>query len=172
MQILDKINKLRKIKQSLTDKAPSKEVETSTSSPSMSHSQADYPVQTMPEPVEIPCKTYTDEKGHFAYIDANTHKIFHVNLDTGKVYTPDEVNQLSLQHAVHSLPDSYKELKWQETINNDTLYDRFGSPMFTFEELSTALENKISSTNHNEDPSSSNKSSEDATKTDPWGFPL
>ena len=36
-------------------------------------------------PVEIPCKNYADEKGHFAYIDANTGQIAHVNLETGTV---------------------------------------------------------------------------------------
>ena len=91
------------------------------------------------EPVAIPCKNYDDEKGHFAYIDANTHQPSHVNLATGKPYTQDDVNRLSLQKATKNMSEAEQKLTWQQVISKDTLYDQFGSPVFTAEEITRAL---------------------------------
>ena len=95
------------------------------------------------KPVEIPCKNYTDENGHFAYIDIQTNKVVHVNLESEKIYTEDEVNQLCLKQITDTLPDDYKELTWQDVVNIDTLYDKFNRPAFTQQEIEEALKKKI-----------------------------
>ena len=110
-----------------------------------------------PEPVKIPCKNYVDEQGHFFYIDANTHQISHVNLDTGQIYTFEDVYRLSLSHAVASLSDEYQNLTWQQVLSENTVFDRFGSPLFTFEEVYNAKEKSRQTI---------------APKTDPFGLPL
>lgn len=115
-------------------------------------------------PVEVPCKNYDDEEGHFAYIDANTHQATHVNLITGQPYTQDDVNRLSFLKVANSLFPEAKNLAWQQVINNNTLYDQFGYPMFTVEEVQNALYKVQATDNHN--------SEENKPKTDPFGFPL
>ena len=118
-------------------------------------------------PVEIPCKNYADEKGHFAYIDANTGQIAHVNLETGTVYKLDDVYRLSLQHAVSALSPSYHQLTWQQTLNDETVYDRFGSPVFLFEEIQTAYDKYVKPT-----LSSNTGNISNPPKTDPFGLPI
>lgn len=133
----------------------------------------------LPDPIEIPCKNYNDEQGHFAYIDAYTHEITHVNLDTGKTYTQDEVKALSLKHATAVLSDDAKRLSWQQVITSNTLFDQFGSPSFTFEEIQNAL-NKLRQNNaaysyaqpQPVQTSTLDASAENKPKTDPFGFPL
>ena len=120
-----------------------------------------------PEPIEIPCKNYADEKGHFAYIDANTKQVSHVNLDSGKTYSQDEVYRLSLQHAVEPLSEDAHKLEWQQVINSETLFDRFGSPVFTFEEIQNALE-KARTTPQ---PLAENIAEGGKPKKDPFGLP-
>lgn len=145
---------------------------------SVQASRAELSQPKLPEPVEIPCKNYADEDGHFAYIDAETHKIFHVNLDNGKVYTQDEVNQLALQHAIRSLPDSYKSLIWKDVVNNNTLFDMFGCPIFTFDEIDVALQkisntqNTVSAPNNADTVINEGALKQGEQKTDPWGLPL
>ncbi len=95
----------------------------------------------IPAPVAIPCKNYDDERGHFAYIDANTQKTEHVNLDTGKKYSQDDVNRLSLSYATRYMSDAEKQLTWQQVVSKDTVYDQFGSPIFTEEEIKKAVTN-------------------------------
>ncbi len=114
-------------------------------------------------PVEVPCKNYDDEEGHFAYIDATTHQPMHVNLISGHPYTQDDVNRLSLFKVTSNLPGNAKNLTWQQVINNNTLYDQFGSPVFTVEEVNRVLEKMTTS---------ENMVSENPPKTDPFGFPL
>lgn len=92
------------------------------------------------EPVEIPCKNYEDEVGHFAYIDTNTNLPEHVNLTFDKKYTQDEINYLSFKYAVRNMSDAAKKLNWQQVISKNTLYDQFGSPVFTNEEIELAVE--------------------------------
>lgn len=120
-------------------------------------------------PIEAPCKNYMDEQGYFAYIDAYTHEVSHINLESGKIYTQDEVYQMSLSHAVRALPETYHNLTWQQVIDNDTSYDRFGSPVFTYEEINRALTKSKEPTS----PTTGEiqKQPNDEAKTDPWGFP-
>src|SRR5574344_1227131 len=47
----------------------------------------------------VPCKTYFDEKGHFAYIDAETHEPVHFNTETGNNYTKEDIYNLSFNYA-------------------------------------------------------------------------
>lgn len=126
------------------------------------------------EAIEIPCKNYMDEEGHFAYIDANTHKISHVNLNSGKIYNFDEIHSLSLKYILRALPDIYQNLKWEEVVSNNTLYDKFGYPMFTIEELDNALYNKnnIDQTEQILEDTNNKTLSEYNPQTDPWGLPL
>lgn len=95
------------------------------------------------EPIEIPCKNYSDEQGHFAYIDANTGQIAHVNLETGNVYKMTDVYRLSLQHAVSPLSPDYHRLTWQKMLSDETVYDRFGSPIFSFAEIQSGYEKYV-----------------------------
>ena len=125
------------------------------------------PQITYPEPIEIPCKNYVDEKGHFAYIDANTGQISHVNLDTGNIYKWDDIYRLSLEHSVAALSDQYHQLTWQQVLDDKTVYDRFGSPMFTFAEIQKAYDKHIKPTFLSEKTETDNQ-----TKTDPFGIPL
>ncbi len=123
-----------------------------------------------PDPIDIPCKNYTDEKGHFAYIDANTHQISHVNLDSGKTYTWDDVYALSLQHAVEPLSEEAHKLQWQQVLNEDTVFDRFGSPLFSFDEIQNAVE-KAQNTSDVE-PIASEEKANDKPKQDPFGLSM
>lgn len=110
------------------------------------------------EPVEIPCKNYEDEIGHFAYIDTNTNLPEHVNLTFDKKYTQDEINYLSFKYAVRDMPDVAKKLNWHQVISKNTLYDQFGSPVFTAEEIKQAIEHPQT----HETPSFVTSSGEDA----------
>ena len=110
------------------------------------------------QPVAVPCKNYADRPGHFAYIDANTNKAEHVNLVSGKKYTQDEVNTLSLHYATRNMSEAEKKLTWQQVVSKDTLYDQFGSPVFTEAEIKQAVEHPQT----NETPAFVTSSGEDA----------
>lgn len=118
-------------------------------------------------PVEIPCKNYADEQGHFAYIDANTGQIAHVNLETGTVYKLDDVYRLSLQHAISALSPFYHQLTWQQMLNDETVYDRFGSPVFSFAEIQAAYDKYVKPTQ-----SFGAENITNPPKTDPFGLPI
>ena len=172
MLSLEKLNSLRgiKTKKNATDPNAKDNIQKSeifnSEVPASSNSAPDSSTKA----VEIPCKNYMDEDGHFAYIDANTHKILHVNLNSGKIYNFDEIHSLSLKYILRALPDIYQNLKWEEVINNNTLYDKFGYPMFTVEELDNALHRK--SNVQNLENINNETSFEDTSGTDPWGLPL
>ncbi|MBQ4400012.1 MAG: hypothetical protein II830_01810 [Alphaproteobacteria bacterium] len=136
-------------------------------SPVTTEPQQQQPQNNYVSPIEIPCKNYADEQGHFAYIDANTHQTSHVNLDSGEVYTIEDVYRLSLAHSVKTLSATYHRLTWQQVMSNETLYDRFGSPVFSFEEIQTAYDKYIKPT-----ISSGTENVNNPLKTDPFGFPL
>lgn len=147
--------------------APNTEPATAMITPTQAQ-QAPQNSQTgYPEPIEIPCKNYADEQGHFAYIDANTGQISHVNLENGNVYKLDDIYRLSLQHSVAALSEEYHKLVWQQVLNDETVYDRFGCPIFTFEEIQTAYDKYIKPT-----ISSGTENVNNPLKTDPFGFPL
>ena len=189
MLTLEKLNELRGIKPSTPT---SKTVEDTSNIPlqgtisptsSSASSQIDrMSTQSSPspqkgepvQPVEIPCKHYADEAGHFAYIDADTKQIMHVNLENGKVYTQDEVNRMSIQHAVEPLSEDYKVLTWQQVMNRDTLFDQFGSPVFSFDDIQKAFDNlKQQNTNQEASAVSASETNEkNAPKVDPWGIPI
>ncbi|MBQ9271319.1 MAG: hypothetical protein IJ218_03540 [Alphaproteobacteria bacterium] len=174
MLTLERLNALRGI----SSNAP-KPVEPKTATPNniaqASSIQAAQPQNTQkqpeqksyPEPVEIPCKNYADEQGHFAYIDANTGQISHVNLETGNIYKLDDVYRLSLQHAVSALSPTYHQLTWQQMLNDETVYDRFGSPIFSFEDIQTAYEKYITPALAKDNTNDDNK-----PKTDAFGLPI
>ena len=180
MLTLERLNALRGI----SSKA-AKSTEQKTTAPASTSQTIDSKVETVtevvaqpqanpqksqicyPEPVEIPCKNYMDEKDHFAYIDANTGQISHVNLEKGNIYKLEDVYCLSLKHSVEALSDEYHQLTWQQVLNDETVYDRFGCPMFTFEEIQAAYDKYIKSTY-----SLGENKTEDKPKTDPFGIPL
>lgn len=186
MPIFDQLNKLRGIKQEepqpVQTAAPRRRMITpsdplpTATGPSVKVSDKEQVAPKLPEPVEISCKNYTDEKGHFAYIDANTKQIIHVNLDNGKVYTKEEVNQLSFKQSLSHLPSEYQNLTWQEVINKNTLYDEFGSPVFMLDEINAALNKNVNAQNEGSAEEKTGTVIENNTsntpKTDPWGFPL
>lgn len=140
MLTLEQLNALRGIKTPDKPK-PAANPATPQTAPQQAQKSVSEPQQTadIPDPVAIPCKNYNDEQGHFAYIDANTHKTEHVNLDTGKKYSQDDVNRLSLSYATRYMSDIEKQLTWQQVVNKDTVYDQFGSPIFTEEEIKRAV---------------------------------
>lgn len=179
MLTLEQLNKLRGIKPNKPESISNNKADTTINETIPSVNNATYDTKSeLPEPIEISCKNYTDEEGHFAYIDANTHKILHVNLDNGKVYTQDEVNQLSFKKATNFFPNDCSLLTWQEVVTDNTLYDKFGSPVFVFEEIDKALQKKLNSKNtiptDNELKSTAidDTSADDERKTDSWGLPL
>jgi len=118
-------------------------------------------------PVEVPCKHYKDESGHFAYIDAHTHQPVHFNMQSGKSYTQAEVNQLSLSLAAKNITDAEKTLTWEQVITDETLYDKFGSPVIGEEDVRAALD-KEASASHSEQSSQN----QDIPTEDPYGFPI
>lgn len=126
------------------------------------------PTQKSIQPINIACKNYLDEDGHFAYIDAYTHEVSHVNLNTGKVYTQEEVNQLSLSKSTLSLSDEAQKLSWEQVVSDETLYDQFGSPVFTYAEIQDAL-HKLRETSAAVQDSGLKV---DSSGKDPWGLPL
>lgn len=131
--------------------------------------QANQPQNDFMLPVEVPCKHYDDENGHFAYIDAHTKAPVHFNTLTGKSYNQDEINQLSLGFIIKNLPESAKSLNCDDIITDNTLYDRFGSPVFTEAEITNAMERKTANTFNN----SENKDNSDTLpKVDAFGFPI
>lgn len=89
-------------------------------------------------PIEVPCRYYDDEEGHFAYIDGKTHQPVHFNTDSGRTYTQNDINFLSLRYAARNLSPKERRLRPEQVINDNTLYDKFGSPVFTTEEIMRA----------------------------------
>jgi len=179
MLTLEQLNALRGIKSASTPATsaapanPAAPVASAENAPSSAATDTkDKPASVenkgYPDPIEIPCKNYADEKGHFAYIDANTKQVLHVNLDSGKPYSQDEVYRLSLQHAVAPLSEDAQKLEWQQVINSETLFDQFGSPVFTFEEIQNALE-KANATPPQ--PTAENVAEDGKPKKDPFGLP-
>ena len=81
-----------------------------------------------------------------------------MNLTFDKKYTQDEINYLSFKYAVRDMPDAAKKLNWQQVISKNTLYDQFGSPVFTAEEIKQAIEHPQT----HETPSFVTSSGEDA----------
>lgn len=166
---LERLNALRGIKTTKPSAQPNKNPD--DYSPPVNTDNSVNATPSMPakpnnsEQVEIPCKNYADEDGHFAYIDARTDKIVHVNLNNGKVYTQDEVKQLSLKYAVRELGTDYQTLKWQDVVNENTSYDQFGSPIFNQGEIEIAMQNKKTGVVNG-------TSSENEVEMDPWGLPL
>lgn len=140
MLTLEQLNALRGIKTPDKPK-PVANPATPQTAPQQAQKSVSEPQKTadIPDPVAIPCKNYNDEQGHFAYFDANTKKTEHVNLDTGKKYSQDDVNRLSLSYATRYMSDAEKQLTWQQVVNKDTVYDQFGSPIFTEEEIKRAV---------------------------------
>ena len=124
---------------------------------------------TYVEPVDVPCKNYDDEDGHFAYIDANTKQPVHFNTLTGQPYTQDDINKLSLNHSLKKMPEVSLNLLWNDVITNDTLYDKFGSPVISEQEIRNALNSREQNT---ADVTQNNAEVEEAIKTDAFGFPL
>lgn len=178
MLTLEKLNALRGISSTAAKAAePKADVPNPAPTPSPQPS-----VQTAPDPtqaaapkpptgypaaVEIPCKNYADEQGHFAYIDANNGQISHVNLETGNIYKLEDVYRLSLQHAVNTLSPDYHRLTWQQMLNDATVYDRFGCPLFSFTEIQNAFEKYILP-----NLTISTEDNDNRSKTDPFGLPL
>lgn len=113
MLTLEQLNALRGIKTPDKPK-PVANPATPQTAPQQAQKSVSEPQKTadIPDPVAIPCKNYNDEQGHFAYIDANTKKTEHVNLDTGKKYSQDDVNRLSLSYATRYMSDAEKQLTW------------------------------------------------------------
>ena len=96
----------------------------------------------------------------------------HVNLESEKIYTEDEVNQLSLKQITDTLSDDYKELTWQDVVNIDTLYDKFNRPAFTLQEVEEALKKKNNRTNTNAETTNSEDKSTEEKLISQWGLPL
>lgn len=143
MLTLEQLNALRGIKTPDKPK-PAASPATPQTAPQQTQKSVSEPQKetaNIPDPVAIPCKNYNDEQGHFAYIDANTNLPKHVNLTFDKKYTQDEVNYLSFKYAVRNMSDAEKQLTWQQVVTKDTVYDQFGSPIFTEEEIKRAVTN-------------------------------
>ena len=174
MLTLEKLNALRGISSNVAKPNESKNTTTSQThqttvssiEPTQVQQAPQNPQTGYPEPVEIPCKNYADEQGHFAYIDANTGQISHVNLENGAVYKLEDVYRLSLQHSVAALSEEYHKLTWQQVFSDKTVYDRFGCPMFTFDEIQAAYDKFKPA------ESTETMNAEVPTKTDPFGLPL
>ncbi len=170
MNIQDKLNELRKIVGRKTSAENNANADLSkVRQEDKTESDAS---NNVIKPIEIPCKNYTDENGHFAYIDVQTDKVVHVNLESEKIYTEDEVNQLSLKQITDTLSDDYKELTWQDVVNIDTLYDKFNRPAFTLQEVEDALKKKNNRTNTNDETTNSGDTTTEEKLISQWGLPL